>query len=398
MTWRQAVADWKTLDERRPPAWWVGLGGALTGAAALVALELKRMAPRGPLRVAVLAVLVLAVVVVGRRAFWNDRERRLRLVWRLVGFAMVSGLVGFLLSTVFGRPRGFVIGNAAALYFALRALFATLVSTIVTVRLIDRRPVRELGIVPVPGFWGDLGFGLFLGAFLMTLIFVAEWLAGWVKVEGTAYVQGAGMPFPLVMAGLAVVALCVGIYEELVSRGYLLRAFAQGIAGGRISPPVALAIATLLSSLLFGLGHARNPNASLVSTVNIVIAGIVLALPFVLTGRLAAPIGFHITWNFFQSGVYGFPTSGFNTPASALAIRQGGPTAWTGGAFGPEAGVLGLLALLLGAAAIVERERRRTGAVTLCTALVEGTAGGGPPEVSAATPAAPAALPGSPAS
>jgi membrane protease YdiL (CAAX protease family) len=374
MTWREAVARWKTLDERRPAAWWVGLGGALAGAVSLSVLELKRMAPRGPVRVALLAVLVLAIVVVGRRAFWNDRERRLRLVWRLVGFAMVSGLVGFLLSAVFGRPKGFDSSgaSAAALLFPIRGLVVALVSTTLAVRLLDRRPVRELGIVPVPGFWPDFVFGLVLGAGLMTLIFAVEFLAGWVTVEGTAYVRRPGVPFVMVMAGMAVVALCVGIYEELVSRGYLLRAFAQGLAGRLISPRVALASATLISSLLFGLGHARNPNASVVSTVNIVFAGIVLALPFVLTGRLAAPIGFHITWNFFQSGVYGFPTSGFSTPASALAIAQGGPTAWTGGAFGPEAGVLGLAALLLGAALIVWRERRRTGAVTVCTALVEG--------------------------
>ena len=108
------------------------------------------------------------------------------------------------------------------------------------------------------------------------------------------------------------------------------------------------------------------------STVNIVFAGIVLALPYVLTGRLAVSIGFHITWNFFQSTVYGFPTSGFATPASALHIEQGGPRGWTGGAFGPEAGLLGLIALVLATAAILWRERRRTGGVAVCTALVEG--------------------------
>jgi hypothetical protein len=195
---------------------------------------------------------------------------------------------------------------------------------------------------------------------------------------------------------MAGVFACVGFYEELTSRGYLLRTMAQGFTGRRVPPRYALAIAVVVSSVLFGLGHADNPNAGIVSTLNIVFAGIVLSLPYVLTGRLAASIGFHVTWNFCQSTVYGFPTSGFVTPASALLIEQGGPPAWTGGPFGPEGGLLGLLALVVSAAAILWRERRRNGRVALYTPLVEGEAAN--PALTAATPGSPSASRDGPAS
>ena len=350
-------------------------------------------APDAPARGRVLAAL--------RWPFWNAGERRPRALWRIAAFVLVSGLLTWAFSAVFGRRRGaFDPTSVTAVVFAVRALVTTLLAAIVAVRLVGRRPVRELGIVPVPGWWGDLAFGLGLGAALMSLIFAVQWLAGWVQVDGFAVVRPRadgtpGPPFHLLMPGMAVVALCVGIYEEIVSRGFLLREFAQGLASRWIGTTAALVTATLVSSVLFALGHANNPNASVVSTVNIVLAGVMLALPFVLTGRLAASIGLHITWNFFQSAVYGFPTSGFAAPASIVAVKQGGPDAWTGAAFGPEAGILGLVAMLIGCAAFYLRERRRSGRVDACAAVVVGHA---PPPVTGATTAAPSALPAAPAS
>ena len=405
MTWRQAVADWKDLDQRRPAAWWLGLTGTLAGSIALAALELRRMAPRGPARLALGVLLVLAIVIVGRRIFWNDAEGRLRLPWRVFGFFAIVGLLSFAVRASGLQSGAGALGERGSADFlrvSAMALVMLTTACVLAVRLLDRRPVAELGIVPGPRFWGDLVFGLVLGAVLMTWIFGLERAVGWIVVDRLRYTRDAAESFTGAFLRMAAVFACVGFYEELVSRGYLLRTMAQGFAGRRISPRIALAIAVVLSSLLFGLGHADNPNASVVSTVNIVIAGIVLALPYVLTGRLAASIGFHFTWNFFQSTVYGFPVSGVDSPASALLVTQGGPPAWTGGAFGPEAGLLGLIALGLGTAAIVYREKRRDGEVRVCTALVTGSlppALAPPPEtVTTAAPAAPSANPEPPAS
>ena len=384
MTWRGALAGWKDLDRRRPAAWWLGLTGSLAGTVVWLVLEARRMAPRGPARWILLAALLLALAAVGRRVFWNDAERRLRLPFRLAGYVLLLGLL-----SAAARATGLQLssselqhGSGAALRLTVAALVMFTAAAIVAVRLLDRRPVRELGIVPGPRFWGDLLFGLVLGAALMTAIFGVENAAGWIRIQAVAYSRAPGDAFGAAFLRMAAVFACVGFYEELASRGYLLRTMAQGFAGRRIGPRAALAIGTVVSSLLFGLGHADNPNATVVSTVNIVFAGIVLALPYVLTGRLATSIGFHATWNFFQSTVYGFPVSGFVAPASALLIEQGGPPAWTGGAFGPEAGLLGLLALVLGAAAILWRERRRDGRVAVCTALAEPL----PPAAVAAAP------------
>jgi hypothetical protein len=166
--------------------------------------------------------------------------------------------------------------------------------------------------------------------------------------------------------------LLVGFYEELFSRGYQLTNLAEGFNQGWIGSRGAILIATLISSLIFGVLHATNPNATLFSTLNICMAGFMLAAGFVLTGQLAIPIGIHITWNFFQGNVFGFPVSGANfRTATLIAIQQEGPDLWTGGAFGPEGGLLGLGVMLLGALFVVLWVRWKQGKVGLHIPLAQ---------------------------
>ena len=70
-------------------------------------------------------------------------------------------------------------------------------------------------------------------------------------------------------------------------------------------------------------------------------------------GRLALPMGIHFTWNYFQGPVFGFAVSGTTMQGSLLTISDHGPQWFTGGIFGPEAGVSGLIALLIGIVALL---------------------------------------------
>lgn len=335
-----------------------------------------------------------------KNIFWNSGERRPRALWRLILQLIILILIAL--------PSQIIIGMAAVLIFTAQgsisfdqlgdprtgpqtvqntlmespvlvtsstlALFVTiLVSVWLAGRFLDRRRFADFGLHINKNWWADFGFGLFLGAFLMLFIFLVELAAGWVTVTGTFVTDIPGAAFLTAMLPALVIFLAVGFHEELFSRGYQLRNIAEGLSGRLMGPRVAILVATLLSSAVFGVLHIGNPNASFISTFNIFLAGAsVLGMGYLLTGELAIPIGVHITWNFFQGNVFGFPVSGGNYHwATFIAVQQGGPDAWTGGAFGPEAGLLGVTAMLLGGLLISLWVRWRYGRVGLHVGVAE---------------------------
>ncbi len=324
--------------------------------------------------------------------FWNGEQRRLRAFWRLglhIAFMMVLGLVFLVIPIVVvtvlvsvGRGAGLLpetfpgsISSAMNDLFLMGAELIVMVGAAWLAGLfIDRRRFADFGVHLNRNWWIDFAFGLALGAVLMGLIFVAEAGAGWITVTGTLQSPSSDPPLaaslPALSFGVAILSallrfIGMGISEEFLSRGYHLKNLAEGLSFRPIGPKGAIILATLLSSSVFGVLHANNPNATLISTLNLILAGIFLALGYVLTGELAIPIGMHITWNFFQGNVFGFPVSGTQAGATFVAIDQGGNNLITGGNFGPEAGLIGIGAMILGGILTVLWVRIRYGRVDL---------------------------------
>lgn len=63
---------------------------------------------------------------------------------------------------------------------------------------------------------------------------------------------------------------------------------------------------------------------------------------FILAGNLWLPIGLHFAWNFVQGPLLGFPVSGMNA-RGLQRIHDVGPELITDGAYGPEAGAVGIV-------------------------------------------------------
>ena len=308
--------------------------------------------------------------------FWNDRERRLRAGWRLLLFVVLLVVLGSLVQLTLVLATGPLLERLARMLGVevSRGLDGMSVALAITAAvavagwLLDRRRFADFGFHLCRGWWLDFCFGLGLGALLMGAIFAVEWSLGWVRVTEVWRTSG-GLPFVVAIFVPLIAFLLVGYYEEVLVRGYLLRNLAEGLGFGRIGSRRAL---LLLTSALFGFLHAGNPNANVVSSFNIGLAGLFLGLGILLTGELAIPIGLHIAWNFFQGNVFGFPVSGIRaSEATVFAIHQTGPALWTGGAFGPEAGIIGLMAIAVGCGLTLLWLRWRNGRIALHAAFAE---------------------------
>jgi membrane protease YdiL (CAAX protease family) len=288
-------------------------------------------------------------------------------VWLLVRSGQEVPSTGrFDTSILSGSPVLPLIGVIAA-------LAGVFLSVWLAGRLLDRRPFADFGFHLNGGWWLDLFFGMVLGALLMTAIFLIQLHLGWITVTGTFEPVVPGTSFAPAVLLPTTVFLCVGVYEEVLFRGYQLRNAAEGLNLPVVGPRNAVLLAWGLSSAFFGYLHASNPHATFVSTVNIALAGMMLGFGYVLTGELAIPIGLHITWNFFQGTIFGFPVSGLKPlGATFLGVDQGGPGLWTGGTFGPEAGLLGPAAMIAGGLLIALWVRLRSGKLSIHTPIAEG--------------------------
>ena len=280
------------------------------------------------------------------------KEGRLRPTWRAILYtlAMLVGSFVIQIPLVLLLVVAVVVGavDEASLVdlAASRPLLvlSTLINLILILpltylfrRFLDGETVLSLGLARTRGWLRDVVAGLLLGTVLIGAIFAVEWAMGWLTVEGFRWQVQSPL---LIMANLLMYLLlmvAVAFYEELAYRGYILQ---------NLNADCAVVVAVVASSLLFGLFHGLNPNVTWLALVNIFLAGVVLAACYLVTHSLWLPMAFHFSWNVVQGAIFSYPVSGIESEG-LLVTSTGGNSLLTGGAFGPEGGLLSTAALCL---------------------------------------------------
>lgn len=255
-----------------------------------------------------------------------DSSRQLRNGWWIAIFFLIMATM-LLPLTFWMRQQG---SEIAMWHQAVLSLIAAYVF-----QRLRRQPFAEM-MGAFNFIWlKQLLIGGLIGSVLMLLPALVLLLGGWVSWQIdtlTMSVIGNGL------LGCAAVAIA----EEIVFRGVFLQ---------RLHAGLGVIAAQLLVAAYFWLTHSSNPgmegNVKLLASVNIFVASLLFGLSYLRTKSLAMPLGIHLMANFVQGNILGFGVSGHNEAGLLRPVFGDSPIWLTGGQFGLEASLPGLIAVLL---------------------------------------------------
>jgi membrane protease YdiL (CAAX protease family) len=237
-------------------------------------------------------------------------------------------------------------------------LAAVVAATFVMAKL-ERRKMSVFGIgrarfpdVFAGAFWGIAALSLLVATLcgMHLLVFDGRVLRG-----TTIYKDGLLW---------LLIFLIVGLFEEYSIRGFLQFTMTRGFygVGEYIAPDRARAwafwIAAVLTSIAFGALHLMNPGENRFGIFMVFLAGILFSYALWRTGSLWWSIGFHTTWDWAQTFLYGVPDSGGLFAGRLFHTHATGNPVFSGGSDGPEGSVLVVPTLLLVAVIIRFTTRR----------------------------------------
>jgi membrane protease YdiL (CAAX protease family) len=173
----------------------------------------------------------------------------------------------------------------------------------------------------------DVIAGIFIGLLAMVGIFLIDLKQEYISVQRINY-----MNISLILLFFKIVL--AALQEELIFRAFMLN--------GLIKLSKNKYLAVIITAVFFGLAHASNPNATAISVISNGLGGVMYSIAFIESGSIWLPFGLHFAWNFFQGPILGFPVSGFNFGGIVQQSFIAGKDIFTGGAYGPEGGLIGI--------------------------------------------------------
>jgi uncharacterized protein len=226
----------------------------------------------------------------------------------------------------------FLVTNSLFVAAALGTFAAAAIANAVAVRIWERGQLTDIGF-----HWNSasrwnlaLGFGAGIGAALLVLLPPLALRLAWFRSDpenpgnlGTALFVSA-------------VLLFGAIGEEMLFRGYGFQILVASLGPYATILPV---------SVLFGLAHLNNVNATPIGIVNTIGWGVILSAAFLRSGDLWLPIGLHFGWN-VTLPLFGVNLSGFTMGVTGYVMNWSLGPLWSGGGYGPEAGLLTTLVLI----------------------------------------------------
>ena len=217
-------------------------------------------------------------------------------------------------------------------YFAsatLSSFGAAAISNAITLRVWERGRLGDIGMNWCRASRRNLSIGFAAGVAAACAVTVIPLLCGLATLK-----PDPGNPLnwgSLVFVSIMLLFGAVG--EELLFHGYAFQTLLKSFG---------IFSALLPISALFAAAHSGNMNVSALSLANTFLWGLLLGFAFIRAGDLWLPIGIHFGWN-WTLPIFGVNLSGFTMGTTGYRLEWRISDLWSGGEYGPEAGLLSLI-------------------------------------------------------
>lgn len=265
--------------------------------------------------------------------FWNYTEHRPRALWRILGaFILVAIGSQVLPSVLFGNTS--LPPSVMGLIQNIVTVVTVLLIVVIWARYVDHRRLSEYGLEVGPAWFRDASVGVVIAFVAWGLALAVHLIVGWAHISAVLSPGTAenALPFAVALTAFVVQFLLVGIWEELLFRGVVLKNAAEGFHSQWLSERSAVLAGLIVSSLLFGVVHVGQAT-SLFALGFWVLMGVVLGSAYIITDSLAIPIGLHFATDFAFNNVYGLSNVRPETAEVAATLLRPeftGPTRFVG--------------------------------------------------------------------
>ena len=261
------------------------------------------------------------------RTIFFNKKNQVRSGWKVL---MVT-----LLSVIFLLLISFILNSLGVKdKYGISVFVAFLVAIYTMLKMIDKKGFNYLGLKSIKESYTELVIGLLAGAFFIVINVIILRFLGFLSFSSN--ILNPNISISLIEGLL--LFIIVAFAEELLFRGYIIMSLQQM---GKWW------LSILISAVIFALTHgALNDNVSFLAIINLLLGGILLGYMYIKTKSIYMPIGFHITWNYFQGYVFGIQVSGREV-GDAMYLIEVKNHFMTGGSFGLEGGLGNTIVVIL---------------------------------------------------
>lgn len=207
----------------------------------------------------------------------------------------------------------------------------------------QREPLKAMGLDLRPCARREFGIGAALGWGMMLACLLPIAVTGGLIVTFWTTSRQFGF-FAINLLTLFIAALV----QEVVFRGYFFQRLMQAFGSTLATGFLLLVVAAL---------YVRDTDWTAISMLVALLSALLLTLAYLRTRALWLGWGFHFAWTATMAALFGLPVRGSSQFSSVVQSDARGPYALTGGGYGPEAGVLAVIALLGGIVVLIRVTR-----------------------------------------